>query len=211
MNHESEAAWIAEEEYASKRNDRITQSSNATTARLPKGTVAMSSIAATSGQRPDGGSLVRKEGKPTTTVGRPMPDKYLLNFRLLSIFLGTMGLFGHITTSIFLIHDINAFDHAPRALLGKSLGTLSTIPVRIDDLSLKMTRPLGIEIAFVFPGLVMPILAIVQLSLSILLALATGQDERLPAAKYLLIFIGVSIASRLFIGLFSRILFSSQI
>ncbi|KAI0453308.1 hypothetical protein F5B21DRAFT_480277 [Xylaria acuta] len=190
----SDAAWGAERENALKRDDRATQFSNETTGQLPQGTVAISSIAATSGQQPDSGSKI------TTTVGSPMPDRHFLKLQWLSIFLGAAGLLSHITTSIFLMQDTRALGHVSKRVFSKNLSSLAVIPVWMNDLSPSMSRP--IRMALVLPFIIMPILAIIRLSFSVVLLRAMGQTEKLAAAKYLLIFVGVSIASRLFIGLF---------
>ncbi|KAI1752336.1 hypothetical protein F4782DRAFT_501453 [Xylaria castorea] len=191
----SDAAWSAEWENALKRDGRATQASNETTGRLPQGTVAMSSIAATSVQLPDAGSKIR------TTVGSPMPDEHFLKPRLLSISLEAIGLLGHITVSISLMQDTRALRHVPKGAFGNNW-SLAVIPVWMNDLSPSMSHPMRIDKMLVFPFLGMSILTIIQNSLSVVLALATGRTEKLAAARYLLIFVGVSVTSRLFIGLF---------
>ncbi len=160
----SDAAWSAERENAPKRDDPAIQSSNETTARLPQGTVVMSSIAATSGQQPDGGS------KRRTTVGSPMPDEHLLKFRLLSTFRGAMGLLCHITTWVFLMQDTRALINVSKGAFGKDLSSLAVIPVSANDLSLPLSHPMRIDKVLVFPFLIMPILAIIRLLLSVVLA-----------------------------------------
>ncbi|KAI0195297.1 hypothetical protein EV127DRAFT_420627 [Xylaria flabelliformis] len=189
---ESDSAWSIEWEDALKRNDRAAQAANETSRRLPEGTIAVRSIAATSAQQPDESSKIR------TTVGSPTLDEHFLSLRLLSIFLGAIGLFSHIAFSISLMQDT----HVPRGPFGGNWLSLVVIPVWTNDLSPSMSHPMGIEKAMVFPFFIMTILAIVMASLSVILALVTGHTEKLVAAKYLLIFCGVSVTSRLLIGLF---------
>ncbi|TGJ87677.1 hypothetical protein E0Z10_g1112 [Xylaria hypoxylon] len=192
----SDAAWSVEWGNFLERDDRATQSGNESTGRLPQGTVAMRSIAATSSQQPDGSSKMR------TTVGSRKPNEHFLKLRLLSIFLGAMGVLSHIRWSIILMQDTRALGHVPKGAFGKNSSSLAVILVWVNDLSPSMSYPTGIDTAFVFPFLIMPILAIIKLLLSVVFVLATGQTEKLAAAKYLLIFVGVSLTSRLFIWLF---------
>ncbi|KAI1743978.1 hypothetical protein F4680DRAFT_408084 [Xylaria scruposa] len=193
---ESDSAWSVEWENALKRNDRAAQASNETSGRLPEGTIAVRSIAATSTQQPDEGSKIR------TTVGSPnRSDELFLHFlglRLLSTFLGAKCLLSHIAFSISLMRDTQV----PGGPFGGNWLSLVVFPVWINDLNPSTSHLMSSEKAMVYPCLIVPILALVKVSLSAILALVTGHTAKLAASKYLLIFVGVSVTSRLFIGLF---------
>ncbi|KAI0200407.1 hypothetical protein F4808DRAFT_460759 [Astrocystis sublimbata] len=163
---------------------------------VPQSTVAVRSIAATSIQQSNSGTHVG------TTVGRPIPREHFPKPRFLSIYLGKIGLLLHIMTSIFLMGNTRPVENTQNGLTFVKSLVLAVIPVWVNDVNFSLSMP-KIRRATILPLLAMSVMVSMKMAFTIALVIATGQPERLDKAKYQLIFVIASLASRIFISGFS--------
>lgn len=137
-----------------------------------------------------------------------MSNERRLQLQAWSTQLGVVGLIGHIIVCLTLMLDTRPLGDASesrRADIFVKYGALVVTPVWVSYLRayLRFTKPgdsaaktIATSIAFVI--ITMSVIGVLTLFLNVTAAWAAGRDEILARAKYLLIFIGVCVATRLF-------------
>ncbi|KAK7926803.1 hypothetical protein PG985_003801 [Apiospora marii] len=193
---QSDDLWLAPEqqEYAQKRDDdaEASLSTNRTVAELPPGSVVWNTAALSAKQR----TVLYRTAWQDRSI-----DTEFVKFQMLSAF-GGAGLLFHISTLTYLMNGTGPLDNSDAAgSLGRYLArtaSLVIIPVWINNMDLVKDFPIGFSL--IAPFLIMSFLAVCKMSIHVFFARINGRDDRLAAAKCILVFTGASLFFRLHIG-----------
>lgn len=192
----SDDMWLAPEQRqdAKKRDDdaRVSPSGDRTATELPPGSVTVNMAAWSDKQR----DLLCQ-----TSFRDRYIDPDFVKFHMFSA-LGVAGLLCHISTLTYLMNGTGPLESSDDAgSLGKYLArttSLVKIPVWINGMNHALDFPLGLSL--MLPFLIMSSLGVCKMSIHVFFARAHGHDDKLAAAKYILVFTGASLYSRLFIA-----------